>query len=133
MRGDFEIGLLRYAPDAVLTAESDARMRLDFEPSYHGRDGVRAFLRTYQDAFSKPSYEPRWLVDLGGGVFVMLLHHSLHGRASGVEVEQVSAHRIQLRDGLVVREEVHTAAGHDLEAVAGAVGLDPAELAGRST
>ena len=60
-----------------------------------------------------------------------LLHHSLRGRTSGVEVEQVSAHRLQLRNGLVVREEVHTAPGHDWDASARAAGLDPEELARR--
>ena len=133
MRGDFEPGLIRYAPDAVLTRDADARMRLDFEASYRGREGVRTFMRTYQDAFGDSSYEPQWIVDLGGDVFVMLLHHSLRGRASGAEVEQVSAHRLQLRDGLVVREEVHTAPGHDWEAAARAVGIDPGELARRQS
>jgi SnoaL-like protein len=133
MRGDFELALIRYAPDAVLTAEARARVRLDFEPSYRGPDGVRAFVRTYQDAFGDYSYEPQWLVDLGDGLLVMLLQHSLRGRASGAEVEQVSAHRIQLRNGLVAREEVHAGPGHDWEPVARAVGIEPAELARRST
>jgi hypothetical protein len=130
-RGDLELGLMRYTPDAVLTVEARPGARLDFEPSYRGPDGVRAFIRTYQDAFGDQSYEPQWLVDLGGNILVMLLQHSLRGRASGVEVEQVSAHRLQLRDGLVAREEVHAAPGHDWDPVARAVGLDPADLAGR--
>jgi hypothetical protein len=58
----------------------------------------------------------------------MLLQHSLRGRASGVEVEQVSAHRLQIRNGLVAREEVHAAPGHDWEPIMVAVGLDPADL-----
>ena len=128
MRGDFEPALLRYAPDAVLSGHTDKRMRLDFESSYQGPEGVRAFMRTYQDAFGDSSYEPQWIVDLGRDLFVMLLHHSLRGRASGAEEEQVSAHRVQLRDGLVVREEVHTAPGHDLEGIARAADLDPASL-----
>ena len=70
---------------------------------------------------------------LGDGLLVMLLQHSLRGRASGAEVEQVSAHRIQLRNGLVAREEVHADPGHDWEPVARAVGIEPAELARRST
>jgi hypothetical protein len=89
MRGDFELALIRYAPDAVLTAEARTGVRLDFELSYRGPDGVRAFIRTYQDAFGDKSYEPKWLVDLGDSLLVMLLQHSLRGRASGVEVEQV--------------------------------------------
>lgn len=92
MRGDFELALMRYTPDAVLTAEARARVRLDFKPSYRGRDGVRAFIETYQDAFDQ-SYEPKWLVNLGDDLFVMLVQHSLRGRASGVKVEQVSPHR----------------------------------------
>lgn len=132
-RGDFELALTRYAADAVLTAEARARVRLDFKPFYRGRDGVRAFIRTYQDAFADQSYEPQWLVDVGDNLLVMLLQHSLRGRASGVEVEQVSAHRLQFRNGLVAREEVHAGPGHDWEPVARAVGLDPAELAGRSS
>jgi hypothetical protein len=132
MRGDFELALMRYTPDAVLTAEARARVRLDFEPSYRGRDGVRAFIETYQDAFGDQSYEPKWLVDLGDDLFVMLLQHSLRGRASGVKVEQVSAHRLQMCNGLVAREEVHAGPGHDWEPVVRAVGLDPAELTRRS-
>jgi ketosteroid isomerase-like protein len=133
MREDFELGLIGYAPDVVLTVEVRPGVTLDFEPSYRGRDGVRAFIRTFQDAFGDLSYEPQWLVDLGDQVLVMLLKASLRGRSSGVEVEQVSAHRVQLRNGLVVREEVHRGPGHDWEPVVRAVGLDPAELARRST
>jgi SnoaL-like domain len=128
VRGDFESALMRYAPDAVLIAELRGPAKLDVEPSYRGRDGVRAFVRTYQDAFGDQSYEPRWLVDLGANVFVMLLHHSLRGRASGVEVEQVSAHRLQMRNGLVAREEVHAASGNDWDPIVRAVGLDPADV-----
>ena len=133
MRGDFEFGVIRYAPDAVLAIGDSDRMRLDLEASYRGRDGVRVFLQTYQDAFGDWTYEPRWIVDLGGDVFVMLLQQSLRGRASGASVEQVSAHRAQLHDGLIVREEVFFAPGHDWTALAQAVGLDRAELAGRQS
>jgi hypothetical protein len=52
-------------------------------------------------------------------------------RPSGIEVEQLSAHRVELRDGLVQREQVVTARREDLEPIAGAVGIDPAELARR--
>jgi ketosteroid isomerase-like protein len=131
VRGDFEFGLSGYAPDAALTAEFRTGARLDFEPSYRGREGVRAFVRTYQEAFGAQSYQPRWLVDLGGNVFATVLHHRLRGRASGVEVEQLSAHRIEIRNGQIVREEVHAAAGHDWEPIARAVGPDPAALASR--
>jgi hypothetical protein len=75
------------------------------------------------------TYEPQWIVDLADDVVVMLLHHSLNGRASGASVEQLSGHRLQLRDGLVVREEVHSAPGHDWASLARTVGIDPAELA----
>ena len=129
MRGDFEQASMRYTPDAILTTD----LRLDFEPTYHGPDGVRAFVRTYQDAFSESTYEPQWIVDLGGDVLVMLLHHSIRGRASGAQVEQVTAHRIELRNGLIVREEVVTAARHDWGALARGVGLDPAELSQRQS
>jgi hypothetical protein len=70
---------------------------------------------------------------LGGDVLVMLLHQSLRGRASGASVEQVSAHRVELRDGLIVREEVFFAPGHDWTSLAQAVGLDHAELARRQS
>jgi hypothetical protein len=132
MRGDFELGLIGYAPDAVLIPELRTR-RLDLDPSYRGRDGVRTFIRTYQDAFRDYSYEPQWLVDLGGDTAVMLLKHSLRGRASGVEVEQVSAHRLQFRNGLLVREEVHAAPGDDWEPITREVGLNPADVAQRQT
>jgi hypothetical protein len=127
MRGDFEQASMRYAPDAVLTGD----MRLDFEPEYHGPDGVRAFVRTYQDAFGESSYEPQWIVDLGGDILVMLLHHTIRGRASGVEVEQVSGHRLEFHNGLVAKEEVRTASGHDWESLADKVGLDPQDLVRR--
>jgi ketosteroid isomerase-like protein len=133
MREDFELGLIGYAPDVVLTLEARPGTTLDLEPSYRGRDGVRAFIRTFQDAFGDLSYEPQWLVDLGDNVLVMLLKQSLRGRASGVEVGQVSAHRLHMRNGLVAREEVHAGPEHDWEPVMRAVGLDPAELARRST
>jgi len=133
MRDDFEFGLIGYAPDVVLTVEARPGTRLDLEQSYRGRDGVRAFIRTFQDAFGDLSYEPQWLVDLGDNLLVMLLKQRLRGRASGAEVEQVSAHRLQMRNGLVVREEVHAGPGQDWEPILRAVGLDPAELARRIT
>ena len=124
-RGDFELAVMRYAPDVELTPVPRPGMTLDLAESYRGRDGVRAFVQTYQDAFSDLSYEPEWLVDLGDNALVILVHHTARGRASGLEVEQVTAQRLQLRDGLVVREEVHAAPEHDWDAVVGAVGLDP--------
>jgi ketosteroid isomerase-like protein len=133
MRRDFEAGLIRFAPGYVLAVGESDRMRMDFEASYRGREGVRAFTQTYQDAFGDSAYEPQWIVDLGGDVFVMLVHHSLHGRASGAAVEQSVAHRLELRDGLVVREAVHSAPRQDWASLAQAVGLDPAELARRQS
>jgi hypothetical protein len=94
---------------------------------------VRAFVRTFQEPFGDQSYEPKWLVDLGEDAFVMLLHASLRGRTSGAEVAQLSAHRLQIRNGVVVREEVHAGPADDWEPVVRAVGLDPAELARRGS
>jgi len=124
VRGDFELGLVRYAPDVVLTPAARPGLTFDFEESYRGRDGVRAFVQTYQDAFSDLAYEPQWLVDLGGDTFVILVHHSLRGRASGVEVEQITAQRVRVRAGLVVREEVYAGTRHDSEQMMRAIGLD---------
>jgi hypothetical protein len=129
MRRDFEAGLIRFAPGYVLTVGEGDRLRLDFEASYRGRDGLLTFIGTYQDAFGdSPSYDPQWIVDLGDEVFVLLVHHSLQGRVSGASVEQMIAHRFEVRDGLVEREELHTAPRHDWESLAQTVGLDPAEL-----
>ena len=133
MREDFEFGLLVYSPDAVLTVEVRPGTRLDFEQSYRGRDGVRAFIRTFQDVFGDLSYEPQWFVDMGDNLFVLLIKENLRGRTSGVEVQGVTAHRLHMRNGLVTREEVHAGPGHDWEPVMRAAGLDPAELARRST
>ncbi len=114
-----------------------AGVAVDFAASYRGRDGVRAFVETYQDAFSSLSYEPEWLVDLGDNMLVILVHHTVRGRASGLEVEQITAQRLQLSKGLVVREDVHAAPVPDRDEVVRAVGLDPPELsregAGRSS
>jgi hypothetical protein len=132
MRRDFDAGLIRFAPDYVLTVGEGDRLRLDFEASYRGRDGLLAFIGTYQDAFGdSPSYDPQWIVDLGDDVFVLLVHHSLQGRASGASVQQMIAHRFEVHDGLVGQEEVHTAPRYDWESLAQTVGLDPAELARR--
>jgi ketosteroid isomerase-like protein len=133
MRRDFEVGVIRFASDYLLTVGEGDRMRLDFEGSYRGRDGVRVFTQSYQDAFGDSAYEPQWIVDLGGDEFVILVHHSLHGRASGASVEQMLAHRLQIRDGLVVREEVHSAPRSDLLSLAQTVGIDPNELARRQS
>jgi ketosteroid isomerase-like protein len=129
MRRDFEAAVFRFAPAYVLTLGEGDLERLDFEASYRGRDGLRAFVQTYQDAFGDSTYQPQWIVDLGGGVFVMLVHHNLQGRASGASVQQTIAHRLEIRDGLVVREEVHFAPRQDWASLAQTVGLDPAELA----
>ena len=44
-------------------------------------------------------------------------------------MEQAIAHRLEIPDGLVVREEVHSAPRHDWASLAQAVGIDAAELA----
>jgi ketosteroid isomerase-like protein len=129
-RGDFEAALTRYTTDALVTVEARSGFTLDFDPPYHGHDGVRTLMHTFQDAFRDHIYEPQWLVDLGENTLVFLLQHNLRGRASGAEVEQVSAHRIELRDGLVAREQIHAAPGGDWDTVMHAVGLGPSRFAG---
>ena len=129
MRRDFEVALIRFAPGYVLTMGESDRMRLDFEASYRGRDGVRAFMQTYQDAFGDSTYQPHWIVDLGGDVFVMLVHQSLCGRASGASsgADECALRGVTRRAGrpggdpLVPR--------HDWTSLAQAVGIDPAEPA----
>jgi len=69
---------------------------------YHGHDGLRKFLRDFEDAWGDEiRLEPEAYFDLGEHT---LAFHVLHGRGShsGAEVAMPVAHVFRWRDGLAI-------------------------------
>jgi ketosteroid isomerase-like protein len=77
----------------------------DFEPVYHGHEGVRNFWRTWFAAGETASFEYEEFIDAGGSV-ITILSQRMRGRTSGVELEWASYAQIwTIRDDKIVRIE----------------------------
>jgi ketosteroid isomerase-like protein len=69
---------------------------------YHGQDGLRRFLRDFEDAWGgKMRIEPEAYFDLGDTTLLFLTARA-RGTRSGAEVVMSTAHAIRWRDGLVI-------------------------------
>jgi ketosteroid isomerase-like protein len=69
---------------------------------YHGRDGVRAFLRDFEEAWgAEMRIEPETYFDLGDTTLLFLVARA-RGSRSGAEVAMPTSHAIRWRDGLVI-------------------------------
>ena len=87
-----------------------------FEPVYRGHEGVRAFWRTWAEAFETPSFDYEEFIDAGDTV-VSVLSQRVRGRASGIEQAWNSyGQNWTLREGKVVRVEFFQTRGEALEA-----------------
>ena len=88
----------------------------DFEPVYHGHEGVRAFWRVWFAAWETVSFEYEEFIDAGDSV-VSILNQRMRGRTSGAEVEWSSYAQVwTVRDGKIVRVEFFPTRAEALEA-----------------
>ena len=117
-RGDFEAVFAAYDPEIEWhTGDRQAAGRSDFEPVYHGHEGVRTFWRTWFAAWETASFEYEEFIDAGEHV-VTILSQRMRGRASGVELDWTSYAQIwTIRGDNIVRIEFFPTRDEALEAV----------------
>ncbi len=117
-RRDFPRAMELYADDVVLVV-SDAFLQWG---TFEGKEAVGGW---FGDWFS--TFEPGYHFDIeetrdeGDLVFLYASHHG-RGRSSGVAVEKQTAYVFWVRDGKVVRVELHAGRAEALKAA----GLDEA-------
>ena len=122
-RGDFDVMLVRYAPDVEITFDPS------FEPlgltgPYRGHDGVIEMIRGIEDAWPTWELKPVAAVDLGDRV-VLLGTLRVRGNVSGMELESEISQLQVARDGLVGSQRDFLSWDDGLRAA----GLDPAAIA----
>jgi uncharacterized protein len=113
--GDFTAGRELFAPDLTTVWAED----FPTAGTYHGADGHAAAMREWLSAWTDLNLEAERFVDAGDSVVVPFVLRA-RGRESGAAVERRWAHVWTLRDGEVVRFEVHM----DVRAALEAVGLE---------
>jgi ketosteroid isomerase-like protein len=122
-RRDFELMLVRYAPDVEVEFDSDFEA-LGLGETFRGHRGNVELLQTFREAWERWEVLPKAVLDLGDRVLVLGTVH-LGGAASGVEFERELAQLLTLQGGLVAREQDFLAWDKGLRAA----GLDPKAVA----
>jgi hypothetical protein len=102
-RADYDSVVSGIHPDAVLQPHGKGQGGLDFEPEYHGPQGVRDFLIQWKSGFDYFRYEPREIADAGGAHFALKV--GVFGRfaGSGTELQDEWATVYTLKDGMAYR------------------------------
>jgi ketosteroid isomerase-like protein len=122
-RRDFEVMLVRYAPDVVY--EADARFQsLGIPASARGRGEMAHVLEEIIDVWDRLVLAPTAIVDLGGESVIGLGTNRGRGQRSGIEIEGEFAQLLTTKRGLVVHERDFSWWDDALRAA----GLDPAAL-----
>jgi ketosteroid isomerase-like protein len=85
--------------------------------TYHGHDGVRSWFNEFFGPWAAIHVEAED-IKVSGQWTVALLHTSLRGEASGVELELSTAAFHQFRGGRIVRDRVYLDRDEGLEAFA---------------
>jgi ketosteroid isomerase-like protein len=73
---------------------------------YRGFDGLRSFQDSWDESWAAQELEPQEFIEAGDKV-VSVVRQLGRGRLSGAEVEQRFAQLWTLRDGKIVRMEMH--------------------------
>jgi ketosteroid isomerase-like protein len=104
-RGDYDAMLERWHPEIVIHDPSrpDASSP---DGNWHRHDGARRYFRDWNDSFSETRGELEEFFEQGDWVITRVRVRS-RGRGSGIEVENVRHHAAEIRDGKVIRYEVH--------------------------
>jgi hypothetical protein len=122
-RHDFELMLVRYAPDVVY--EADARFQsLGIPGSARGRAEMAHVLEEIIDVWNRLAFAPAAVVDLGGESIIGLGAVRAQGQRSGIELGGETAQLLTIERGLVVHERDFSRWDDALRAAA----LDPAAL-----
>lgn len=102
-RRDFELILVRFAPDAELEFAPGVQT-LGLSGTFRGHEAMTKGLRELRDGFASADPEPAYLVDLGDRVLSLGVAHT-GGRGSEVQFEQKIAELVTSRQGLNVRAQ----------------------------
>ena len=105
-RGDYDLQFLGYAPDVEVHTDHPGWLAIDVDPVYHGTDGLRCLFDILKGGFAELRWEPREVLDAGGGRFACRLDFVGVGRGSGIEARQEAWHVVVVERGLVVRQHV---------------------------
>jgi hypothetical protein len=118
-RKDFELMLLRYAPDVEVEFDPDFEA-LGLGGTARGHEGMVKMLDAFEEAWERRQSIPALLLDLGGQVLVLGTFR-LPGSASGLEFAREFAQLSTPRGGLVARDQYFFGWDKGLRAA----GLDP--------
>jgi ketosteroid isomerase-like protein len=133
IRGDYELMLVRYAPDVEIETDPDFEA-LDRE-TFRGHEGRIEMTQTFAETWERFEMLPDILLDLGDDRLLVLGSFRLGGRGSGMELEREVAQLMTLRGGRVAREQWRFAWDKGLQ-VAGlnpdAIALPPRQPAGQA-
>ena len=84
--------------------------------TYRGHEGVKMFLARIEEGFDQVRFEIDDLIDAGDSV-VALGRTRMHGRGSGVAVEQPIGWVLRVRESRIVRSQVYFRPSEALQAV----------------
>jgi ketosteroid isomerase-like protein len=84
--------------------------------TYRGHEGVKMFLARIEEGFDQVRFEIDNLIDAGDSV-VALGRTRMHGRGSGVTVEQPIGWVLRVRESRIVRSQVYFRPSEALQAV----------------
>jgi ketosteroid isomerase-like protein len=110
--GDIDDLLAFFDPDVVIET-----VDAPDPETYHGHDGVRSWFNDAYGPWGAVHVEAEDIKESGQWT-VALLHVSLRGEASGVELELPIAVFHQFRDGKIVRDRIYLDRDEGLEAFA---------------
>ena len=122
-RGDFELMLVRYAPDVEI-AWDPAYEAFGMTGPFHGHDGVLEMIRGIADAWARYELRPVAVVDLGDRA-VSLGTLRLPGNVSGLEFESEISQLQVPCGGLIAHQHDFLSWDDGLRAA----GLDPEAIA----
>ena len=127
-RGDLDLLLLAYDPEAVYTTEMPPELRIPDGPkggSYKGHDEIRAYIANFRAPWDDVRAELTDVLILEPGDRVVALGTlRARGPVSGVEVETPLANVVDLKGGRIIRQEDYWDHREALQAAA----LDPARF-----
>jgi ketosteroid isomerase-like protein len=112
-RGDIDEGLSCYSTDAVWDMSTFSGW--PEQQLYRGQEEMRDFLESWRAAWESYDAGVDEILDAGDKVCVLCWQRG-RGREGGVEVQMVYAHLLTVRDGKIIRAELHSDRQQALEA-----------------
>ena len=121
-RQDFELILVRFAPDVVYEVDPGLQM-LGLSGTFRGHEGMLEAFGKLTEAWESWELEPAYIIDLGDRALFLGFNRS-RARGSGVQLDEEYAQLVTLPNGVVT----HFQAFFSWERCLRAASLDPAAL-----